>query len=173
MGKQRFKFVAAVAVVLEREDGKILVQQRKGAYADGFFMVPTGHVDGGETMQEAMARELAEETGIIVHPADLELFHMSHSVYDVNDELITFFFRTDNFTGNGVNREPHKCAGLHWVEPDKLPGPFLIHARQAIRGMDRGDGFGVTSYAIKPRVNIVDLTLMNQRRPKGPGPAPG
>ncbi|MBU0800376.1 MAG: NUDIX domain-containing protein, partial [Alphaproteobacteria bacterium] len=173
MSKQRFKFVAAVAVVVERADGKILVQKRKGTFADGFYMLPTGHVDGGETTAEAMARELKEETGIEVFPGDLELFHMSHSAYDTTDELITFFFRTDNYHGEGVNQEPDKCSALEWVDPKKLPQPFLIHAAHAIRVMDDGM-FEMASYPLKPRVNVLQLTALNQRTtapkpPKLPG----
>jgi 8-oxo-dGTP pyrophosphatase MutT (NUDIX family) len=170
----RFKFVAAVAVILERGDGKILLQKRKGAYAAGFHMLPTGHVDGAESIQQAMARELEEETGIVVHPADLTLVHMTQTAYDQTDELITFFFHTNQFSGKLVNREPHKCESMEWVNPEKLPDTFLFHARHVVNQWNRGDECAVTTFPVNPRRNVTELTqeLIDRRRNRPAGPAP-
>lgn len=52
------------------DDGRILVIQRgQGAYA-GLWAVPGGRQRRGETMQEAVRREVLEETGLIVEVGD-------------------------------------------------------------------------------------------------------
>ncbi len=51
-----------VAVVIENRDGLILVGERRDM--DGAWQLPQGGVDEGETPEEAMWRELFEETGI-------------------------------------------------------------------------------------------------------------
>lgn len=52
--------VSAVAV----DDDRLLVVRRGQGPAQGSWSVPGGRVDAGETLAEAVVRELAEETGI-------------------------------------------------------------------------------------------------------------
>jgi ADP-ribose pyrophosphatase YjhB (NUDIX family) len=52
------------------DDGRILVVQRgRGAYA-GSWALPGGRQRRGETMQEAVRREVREETGLVVEVGD-------------------------------------------------------------------------------------------------------
>ena len=61
--------VAGVGAVIV-EDGRIvLVQRGRGAHT-GAWAVPGGKQRFGETMREAVAREVLEETGLIVEVGD-------------------------------------------------------------------------------------------------------
>ena len=46
------------------KDGKVLVAKRGKAPNFGLWSLPGGHVELGETLQQAAARELHEETGV-------------------------------------------------------------------------------------------------------------
>ena len=52
--------VGAVAI----DDGKLLLVRRGRGPAQGEWSVPGGRVEPGETVGEAVVRELAEETGV-------------------------------------------------------------------------------------------------------------
>ena len=54
----------SVALIVENEAGEFLAQQRLKQPYYGFWGRPTGKIRWGETMLEAAARELMEETGL-------------------------------------------------------------------------------------------------------------
>jgi 8-oxo-dGTP diphosphatase len=60
-----------VGVLICRDAEVLLVRHEKGAHS--YWLVPGGGVDAGETMVEAAARELLEETGLDVEVSRLLL----------------------------------------------------------------------------------------------------
>ncbi len=55
----------AAVTIIERE-GKVLMVRRAGAPGYGLWSVPGGYVDQGEVVEQAAAREVWEETGLLV-----------------------------------------------------------------------------------------------------------
>ena len=60
-------------VLAYRADRVVLMREAYPAWGGEFWNVPSGRVEDGETPAEGAARELAEETGLVVAPEDLEL----------------------------------------------------------------------------------------------------
>lgn len=58
--------VLAVGVVIRDGSGRILMIRRRNAPGVGTWSVPGGRVEPGETLNEAAAREVLEETGLTV-----------------------------------------------------------------------------------------------------------
>src|SRR5262249_52665890 len=65
-------FVAVSAAIVR--DGRILVVRRARPPANGLFTLPGGVVEIGETLTEAVAREVGEETGLAIEPVALAGF---------------------------------------------------------------------------------------------------
>ena len=61
--------VGVGAVVVH--DGRVLLVQRGHEPAKGQWSLPGGLIDLGETLPEAVAREVLEETGLVVEPVQL------------------------------------------------------------------------------------------------------
>jgi len=65
----------SVALIVENDEGKFLAQQRLKQPYYGFWGRPTGKIRWGETMEEAAARELMEETGLTAELSVAGFYH--------------------------------------------------------------------------------------------------
>ncbi len=64
--------VHVVAIALIDRQGRVLLQKRRvGGRHGGLWEFPGGKVERAETPESALIREIAEELGIVVAPADL------------------------------------------------------------------------------------------------------
>jgi mutator protein MutT len=72
-----------IARVIVKNDDKVLILRRSSTYdRAGFWEIPGGHVQPGESVEEAAKREILEETGLVI---DKLTFHHSVS-YKVNNQ---------------------------------------------------------------------------------------
>jgi len=55
-----------VAAIIEFPNNKILLVKRKTVVFKGYWALPGGRVDAGETVEQAVVREVKEETGLDV-----------------------------------------------------------------------------------------------------------
>ncbi|MFF2078354.1 NUDIX domain-containing protein [Kitasatospora sp. NPDC058162] len=91
------------------------------------WTLPGGKVDQNERVDRAAARELLEETGIVVKPADLRLDRVLHAArgWDGEGAYVLFLFAAERWSGELVNREPDKHLGVVWAPARGLPGPMF------------------------------------------------
>ena len=74
---------------------KLLWIQRKLDPRAGFWAIPGGFMEGGETTAEGAARELWEETGIRLRAAALE-FYMTGTITFINQVYIAYRASVDS-----------------------------------------------------------------------------
>ena len=55
-----------VAAVVERNGWVLLLRRRHGDFMGGIYELPSGVVEDGETLAQALCREVEEETGLLV-----------------------------------------------------------------------------------------------------------
>ena len=129
--KERFKLIPSV-YILPIKDGKILLSRRfQTGYEDGQYSLVAGHVDGGETMTQAIIREASEEAGMNIDGSDLKLVLTMHR-YCGDHERIDLFFTAQNWQGEIQNMEPNKCDDLSWFPLNNLPENTIPYIRTAI-----------------------------------------
>ena len=129
----RAKFPVTVHLLFFRE-GQILLSRRfNTGYADGQYSVPAGHLDGGETVMDAAAREAKEEVGIKLEADDMTFSTVMHRMEgNKEDERVDFFVHVHQWQGEPFNAEPDKCDDLCWVDINQLPVNVVPYVRQAL-----------------------------------------
>jgi 8-oxo-dGTP diphosphatase len=114
-------FLAVSAAIVR--DGKILVVRRARPPAHGVFTLPGGVVEVGETLVEAVAREVREETGMAIEPVALAGFRET-IVRDAQDRVERHFvilcFAARWQAGEPVLNE--ELSEAHWLDPAELAG---------------------------------------------------
>ncbi|MCE9541082.1 NUDIX domain-containing protein [Candidatus Kaiserbacteria bacterium] len=141
---ERFRVRLAVYLILER-DGKILMMRRANTgYRDGFYGLVQGHADGGETVQEAMAREAKEEVGIVIDPAALKVVHIQHSPAEnePGHEYVCVYMTCNTLSGEPVNGEPDKCDDIAWFAEASLPTNTIPNVVVALSDIASGRVYG-------------------------------
>ena len=136
MSNDRFKLIAEVYLLFRRGDEFLLSLRANTGYADGKYGLVSGHVDGGEPLAVAAAREALEEAGVVVDPRSLTLRTVMHRFSD--SERVGFFFEPARWAGELTNAEPHKCDGLAWFAPSAMPANTIAYVREAIANVLAG-----------------------------------
>ena len=112
-------FLAVSAAIVR--DGKILVVRRARPPAHGVYTLPGGVVEVGETLVEAVAREVREETGMAIEPVALAGFRET-VVRDAQDRVERHFvilcFAARWQAGEPVLNE--ELSEAHWIDPAEL-----------------------------------------------------
>lgn len=105
-------------------DGKILMQQRKGAHGEGSWSVPGGHLEFGETPEETSVREVSEETGVEIE--NVRFAAVTNDVFpDEGKHYVTWWTMSDWASGEPYITEPDKCTAQMWTDLDNLPEPLF------------------------------------------------
>lgn len=119
-----------VAAALRDEEGRFLIAQRPpGKSSAGRWEFPGGKIDGNETPEQALVRELREELGIEVAPAQLQ-FVMRVDEIQPNETQPARRLELHCFLLEHWRGRPHPLDGqqLRWVEARALAEHDILEA---------------------------------------------
>ncbi len=128
---ERFTLRSAVYLFPLKEEKVLLLRRFNTGWMDGMYSLISGHLDGNETVSEAMAREAFEEAKIKIIKEDLEPVTVIHRK-SPDQEYIDFFFVTRKWEGEPTIGEPDKCDDLSWYPINNLPDNLLPHVKEAL-----------------------------------------
>ncbi|MBR3677154.1 MAG: NUDIX domain-containing protein [Alphaproteobacteria bacterium] len=117
---ERTKFNAAVSFIIQKDDKILLFYRTDGYFKGGWWVLPAGHIEAGETASAAVVRECKEELGIEVALKDVEFAHVMHNLSGEN-QRIDFYFRVKRHKGEIRNLESEKCAKMDFFTLNELP----------------------------------------------------
>ncbi len=91
-------------------DGNVVVQERTGPVWPGIAF-PGGHVEKGESMTDAVIREIYEETGLTItepRPCGIKEW-----LREDGTRYIVLLYKTDKFSGTLTSSDEGKVYWLH------------------------------------------------------------
>ncbi|MBM3507677.1 MAG: (deoxy)nucleoside triphosphate pyrophosphohydrolase [Alphaproteobacteria bacterium] len=113
--------LVAAAALLDPDHRVLLAERPAGKPMAGLWEFPGGKVGEGETPERALMRELDEELGIAVAPAELiPLVFASHGYPGFHLLMPLFVCRA--WTGTPAPREGQR---LQWLRPDAIDAATL------------------------------------------------
>ncbi len=131
-GKPQKTDLVVVAAALVDRDGRLLVQQRpEGLPMAGLWEFPGGKVEAGETPEQALIRELAEELGIDVEKACLAPACFASDMLG-DRHLLLLLYVCRKWRGTPV---AHHASALRWVRPVELHGLAMPPADKPLIGL--------------------------------------
>lgn len=131
-GKLPKNDLVVVAAALVDRDGRLLVQQRpEGLSMAGLWEFPGGKVEPGETPEQALIRELAEELGIDVEQACLAPACFASDMLG-DRHLLLLLYVCRKWRGTPVAQH---ASALRWVRPVELHGLAMPPADKPLIGL--------------------------------------
>ena len=115
----RTESVELTVLCLIHKNGKYLLQDRIKNDWKGYTL-PGGHIEPGESIVDAVIREMQEETGLTIrhpHLCGVKQFPLEEGRY------IVFLFETEEFEGDLRSSEE---GTMHWIEEKELSKVNLV-----------------------------------------------
>ena len=103
-----------IAGVLLKEKNKFLLVQEKQQKVYGLWNLPAGHVDQGETLQQAAKREAEEETGLQVRVGKEVLVTRGD-----NQDVEVHIFEGE-IIGGKLTLDTNELLDIQWFDPEQI-----------------------------------------------------
>lgn len=114
--------ILAVSAAIIR-DNRVLIVRRAKPPSEGFYTLPGGGVEAGESLHDAITREVMEETGIAIEPIAFAGYR--EAVRRDADGKVARHFVIMAFACRWLAGEPRlneELAEARWLEPAEIAG---------------------------------------------------
>lgn len=116
-GHEHFPHIHPCAIVLVRRQDELLLI-RKPEWPPGYYSIPSGFCDFGESLEECARREVEEETGIRIK----ELRYVGSQSWPFPGQLMVGFIA--EYAGGEIVVERGELEDAAWFGSDSLPPTF-------------------------------------------------
>ena len=146
------KYRPNVAAIIRRADGKIFLGER--LEVPGCWQFPQGGVKNLETAEEALAREILEETSLQPHQYCLVekrgpyryLFPNGRSKEGFRGQEQTYFLvdLTESHSSTHLVIDRREFGDSRWIDPDEFQLHWIPEFKRAVYRQVFRDFFGIT-----------------------------
>lgn len=138
MNEEKKKRPVAVVGVIVFKDNKVLIGKRKdtASHGKGEYSFPGGHVEFGESFEEAIKRETLEESGIEIRNIKF-LCVVNVDLY--NKVLIGMTADWDK--GEIITRPEENIGDWQWLDVNDLPSPLFYPTGVMVEAYKTGEKY--------------------------------
>ncbi|WP_199425655.1 NUDIX hydrolase [Thermaerobacillus caldiproteolyticus] len=120
-------------VIIKNKNGEILLQQRK--HPHGFWGLPGGLMELGESTEETARREVLEETGLTIGNCKMidVISGANNYVKAANGDefyMVTIVYETNEFFGD-LHMDPNESLDLRFFHVEQVPKQ-MVQSHQRI-----------------------------------------
>lgn len=124
-GRFNARTIAVNALLIK--DKSVLLVKRGEEPDKGLWDAPGGYIGWDETLEQGAARELQEETGLVVNPKDFEFFSVySNPNNKAQNQVVDIYFITKIFTGE-LKLDGLEVTEINWFDLNNLPSIAFDH----------------------------------------------
>lgn len=139
---ERAMFKGVINLIIRQDDKVLLFFRNDGFfnYDGGWWVLPAGHIEQGETARDAALREAKEELDIDIDPNDIKCVHVTSNLAS-RTESFDFYFEVTKYTGTIRNCEGDKCADMQFFTLDEVATlkNVISPTRISLTGLQRGE----------------------------------
>lgn len=138
----RTEKVELTTLCLVQSEDAYLLQDRVKEDWKGYTL-PGGHIEKGESIVDAVVREIKEETGLTILTPRL----CGVKQFPIEDgRYIVFLFRADQYEGELISSEE---GTMHWIKKEDLSSVNLVNDFNELLQVILDDQFNEFQYIIE------------------------
>lgn len=104
----------AVVAVLTKDDRILAIKRGPGVILPGYWTLPSGRIEAGETQRDALIREVLEEVGLVVSP----VAKVWECPADDGEWLLHWW--SAEVHSDDITPHPDEVAEARWVTPKEF-----------------------------------------------------
>lgn len=126
--------------VIMRQAGKLaFVLRENTSWKNGYYSLPAGRVEKGESAIDGAIREAKEEVGVTISRSALRHLLTVHR-HD-NEDWLDVYFEATSWDGELTNTEPHKHSAAVWLNEADLPSNIIEPQAHALKQIAAGNTY--------------------------------
>lgn len=145
------KHLVAVSAMVKNDRGEVLLVRTH--WRSDTWEMPGGNVEAGEPLDEAVRREVWEETGIVIRPLGITGVY-----YNATKHVLVVVFQAEYVSGD-IRVQPEEIADATYIELNESNiGDYITRPQQQSRTLDAMKAKAFVPYEtweVNPVYNLV------------------
>ena len=130
--KPEVRLGCGALIVNEKNEALLLLRSVKSRDEYGYWSQPGGGVEFGETVKDAIIREIKEEVGVEIELVKF-LSYTDQNYLSKNEHWVSISYLARITHGNPVNMEPEKHSEMKWFPLDNMPSKLSRTTEQSAK----------------------------------------
>ncbi len=131
MSKKPHLYWAIYGFILNENNEVLMLERQNTGYYNEYFCLPSGHIESGETSEEALLREMKEELNIKVKKQNITPITIFQRIN--NEQYIDIWYYIKKREGTIKNGEPEKCSEIKRFWKDNIPKNITPDSKEVIK----------------------------------------